>query len=92
MYITSGTQAFSHHPLTDAQLGPQAVEGREINSHHLQNSFLMISCRIFGQFKSAVLNYVPPAPWALLCEWPWLCTELLSASINIGEISALFSS
>lgn len=59
MYITSGTQAFSHHPLTDAQLGPQAVEGREINSHHLQNSFLVISCRIFDQFKSAVLIMFP---------------------------------
>ena len=58
MYIASDSQAVAQHPLTDAQLIPQAVEESKINSHPLQNSFCMMSHvmeYLFGQLKSAIL-------------------------------------
>ena len=42
MYITSDAQAIAHHPLTNAQLVPQAVEKSQVNFHCLQNSFCMM--------------------------------------------------
>lgn len=43
MYIASDSQAVAQHPLTDAQLIPQAVEESKINSHPLQNTFSVMS-------------------------------------------------
>ena len=64
MYIISDVEAIAHHPLTSAQLVPQAVEESKMNSHHFQNSFFMIFYSAeyaFGQFKSAIPMLFPPS-------------------------------
>lgn len=62
MYVTSDSQAILHHPLTDAQLIPQAMEESDINSHPLQNSFCIMSYIMeypFGQLKLVILILFP---------------------------------
>ena len=52
------------YPPTDAQLAPWAMEGSEMNSHALQNSFCMMLYGMeypFGQIKSAVLILFSPS-------------------------------
>lgn len=56
MYIAS--DAHAHHPTSDAQLVPWAVEEREMNTHPLKNSCSMSYGveHLFCQFNSAVLT------------------------------------
>jgi len=72
MYITSDAQANAHQPLTNAQLGPQAVEESQMNSHSIQNSFCLMLYGMeypFGQ--SAVLIVFPPSSLGPLLRVSW---------------------
>lgn len=62
--VTDDAQVVAHHPVTDAQLAPWAVE--EMNSHPLHNSSCMMSYCMeypFGQFQSGLLILFPLSSW-----------------------------